>query len=450
MRGGTAPQTIAFSACVGVVLADSSIVTLALPEILREYDTSVFGVSWVLTAYNIFLAALLIPAARLARDRPARVWGLGLAGFGLASLACALAPSVGTLIVARCVQAVGGAAVIAGAIELLARQEGTHREAARRWGVAGTAGLALGPALGGALTELLSWQSIFLLQAPLVLLLAFAREPAAPPEAGPTGAADRRPELALGLLSAGLTAALFLLVVLLTEGWGLTPIEAAAVVSVIPAAALIAGRVRLDEDSGPIAVAGAIAIGGGLAALGVIPGASADLVVAPQLLIGAGLALALPVLTAAALGKRDPKGERAAETLAARHAGIVVGILVLTPVLSLQLDSQQDAGRDAATALLLDAPLPPQTKIEIGNEVDGTIDATGGRLPDLAPAFAAVEVESDDAQALAELETGITDQLERAATHAFSLPFIGAAVFALLALLPMRHMARDPTSEGGT
>jgi MFS family permease len=444
VRAKTTPQTIAFATCVGVVLADSSIVTLALPEILREYDTSVFGVSWVLTAYNVFLAALLIPAARLARDRPAGVWGLGLVGFALASLACALSPSVGTLIAARCVQAIGGAAVIAGAIELLARQEGTHRAAARLWGVAGTAGLALGPALGGALTELLSWQSIFLLQAPLVLLLAFAREPAASPEAGPTGAADRRPELALGLLSAGLTAALFLLVVLLTEGWGLTPIEAAAFVSVIPAAALVAGRVRLDGgNSGPIAIGGAIAIGGGLAALGVIPGASADLVVAPQLLIGAGLALALPVLTAAALGSRDPKGERAA-----RHAGIVIGILVLTPVLSLQLDAQQDAGRDAATALLLDAPLPPQAKIEIGNEVDGTIDATGGRLPDLAPAFAAVEVESADAGALAELETGITDQLERAATHAFSLPFLGAAVFALLALIPMRYLARQSTGEG--
>ncbi|HKJ35132.1 MAG TPA: MFS transporter [Solirubrobacterales bacterium] len=448
MSGRTTPQVVALAVCVGVVLADSSIVTLALPEVLREFDTSVFGVSWVLTAYNIFLAALLIPAARLAREHPSRVWSLGLVGFALASLACALAPSVAPLIVARCVQAAGGAAVIAGAIELLARIDGTHRGAARLWGAAGTAGLALGPALGGVLTEALSWQSIFLLQVPLLLLLPFAAEPAGRPEAGPAGARDRRPELALGLLSAGLTAALFLLVVLLTEGWGLTAIEAAAVVSVIPVAALLAGRIHLSEDnSGPIAVGGAIAIGGGLAALGVIPGASADLVVAPQLLIGAGLALALPVLTAAALGRRDPDGERAAETLAARHAGIVVGILLLTPVLSLQLESQQDAGTSAGAALLLDAPLSPQTKLEIGNEVDASIEAAEGQLPDLAPAFASVDVDADDQAALDALETGIGDQLERAATHAFSLPFLGAAVLALLALIPMRHLATGSARE---
>ena len=71
------PQTIAWALSVGVVLADSSIVTLALPEILREYDTSVFGVSWVLTAYNIFLAALIIPAAGLARGGPSGSGAVG-------------------------------------------------------------------------------------------------------------------------------------------------------------------------------------------------------------------------------------------------------------------------------------------------------------------------------------------------------------------------------------
>lgn len=444
MKSRPGPQSLLLAFCVGVVLADSSIVTLALPEILREYDTSVFGVSWVLTAYNIFLAALIIPAARLARARPARVWVLGLAAFSLASLACALAPSIATLIGARCVQAAGGAATIAGAIELLARTEGNHRRAAALWGAAGTAGLALGPALGGLLTERFSWESIFLLQVPLLALAIAAREPAGPPERGPIGDPDRRPEAALALLSAGLTAALFLLVVLLTEGWGLTPLQAALVVSLIPLAALIAGRIRMQpETAGPFAVAGAIAIAGGLAALGLIPGASADLTVAPQLLIGAGLALSLPVLTAAALGGRDPDGSRAADTLAARHGGIVAGILLLTPLLSLQLDAQHDAGRDAGAALVLDAPLAPQTKLEISEAVGGRIDQADGRLPELEPAFASIDVEADQQQALNELEAGIDDQLERAATHAFSLPFLGAALFAALALIPMRHLARS-------
>jgi MFS family permease len=439
------PRTLVWALSVGVVLADSSIVTLALPEVLREYDTSVFGVSWVLTAYNVVLAALIIPAARLARVRPERLWGGGLFVFSAASLACALSPDVGLLIAARCAQAVGGGAILAGAIELLARDRGSHREAAKLWGAAGTVGLAIGPALGGVLTELFSWQAIFFLQTPLVLLLFAARSPAGAREAGGDGEPDRRPEIALGLLSAGLTGALFLLVVLLTEGWGLSPIEAAAVVSLMPLSALVAGRIPLrPHTSGPLAIAGAIAIAGGLAALGLLPGASADLTVAPQILVGAGLALTLPVLTAAALGGRDPDGARAAETLAARHAGIVAGILLLTPILSLQIDAQHDAGRDASTALLLDSSLPPQTKIEIGAGVAAQISTAEGQLPELRPTFAALEADADaeDRPALRALEAGIDDQLERAATHAFSLPLLGAALFAALALIPMHHLRR--------
>jgi MFS family permease len=437
-------RTAIWALSVGVVLADSSVVTLALPEILREYDTSVLGVSWVLTAYNLILAALIIPASRLARRMPSLAWGAGIGVFGLASLGCALAPEIGLLIIARCVQAAGGAAILAGAIELIARARGDHRSAALLWGAAGTIGLALGPALGGTLTELLSWESIFFLQVPLLLLLPAARGTMAAPEPGPERAADRRPEIALALLSAGLTAALFLLVILLTEGWGLSPLGAAAVVSVMPAAAVLSGRISLaGAGAGQLAIAGAIAIAGGLAGLGVIPGAGVELTIAPQLLIGAGLALTLPVLTAAALGDHDPLGARAAETLAARHAGIVVGILLLTPLLSSQLEAQADAGQDAGTALLLDAPLPAQTKLEVAEAVGEQITAVD-QLPDLAPAFNGIEVDEADTAALAALEQGIDDQLERAATHAFTLPFLGAALLAALSLLAIWHLRRSP------
>lgn len=441
-RDGQRLTALAWALSVGVVLADSSIVTLALPEILREYDTSVFGVSWVLTAYNIVLAAAILPAAGWASRHPGRVWSVGLAGFAAGSLLCALSPGIAELIVARCLQALGGAAVIAGAIELLARAHGSHAAGARLWGVAGTAGLALGPAAGGLLTDLMSWQSIFFLQVPLVGLLAIGRGGEGAPERGPEGEQDLRPEIALGLLSAGLTAALFLLVVLLTEGWGLSPLEAAIVVSVIPAATLLAGRLA-SGTSWNLAVAGAIGIGGGLAALGVLPGPTADLTIAPQILIGAGLALSLPVLTQAALGQRDPDGSRAAATIAARHAGIVVGIVVLTPILSLQLEAQHEAGRDAGTALLLDAPLSPTTKLEAGAAIGEVIDEADGQLPPISLAFERIEGDEDEQPALTELEAGIDDQLERAATHAFSWPFIGAAAFALGALIPMLRLRGD-------
>ncbi len=193
MNARPTPKELVWAATVGLVLADSSVVTLALPDVLREFDATVFGVSWVLTAYNIVLAAAILPAARLARRSPAQTWAAGLVVFGLASLACALSPSAAALIVARCVQALGGAAVLAGAIELLARSRGSHRAAVGLWGVAGTIGLAVGPAVGGALTEAFSWQSIFLLQAPLILLVPLAlRAPDVGPERGPRDRTRRR------------------------------------------------------------------------------------------------------------------------------------------------------------------------------------------------------------------------------------------------------------------
>jgi MFS family permease len=142
---------------VGLVLADSSVVTLALPEIVRRFDTTVFGVSWVLTAFNLVLMVAVVPAALVAVARAgpaaARVWGAGITVFAGASLLCALAPGLSVLIVGRCLQALGGAFAVAGAIELLARSRGSHARAAPVWGGAGLVGLAVGPAVGGLLTE---------------------------------------------------------------------------------------------------------------------------------------------------------------------------------------------------------------------------------------------------------------------------------------------------------
>ncbi len=440
-------RPIVWAISIGVVLADSSVVTLALPDVLGDFDTTVFGVSWVLTAYNIVLAATILPLRRQARRAPGASWAGGLVVFAAAALGCALAPDVGTLIAARCIQALGGAAVLAGAIELLAAERGSHRSAARMWGVAGTLGLALGPAVGGALTELFSWQSIFILQVPIVLAAPLAlRPPPIRPEPGPQGPNESAPEFALGLLSAGLTAALFLLVILLTQGWGLSPIAAAGIITVIPIATVVASRLERHTDGSWVwAIAGTIAIAGGLLGLGVLPGASADLTIVPQLLIGGGLAMALPVLTAAALEVNDPDGSRAASTIAARHAGIVVGILLLTPLLSAQLDDQHRAGTDAATALLLDANLSAETKVRVGSEISAAVAAADGRLPDLNAAFDAVRAQAspEEQGAVDELQAGVEDQLERAATHAFSLPFIGAALLAALALVPIGILVRS-------
>src|SRR5688572_3622876 len=110
---------------VGLALADSSIVTLALPDILGEFDVAITSVAWVLTSFNLVLAVLAVPAAYIARRRPREVFVVGSVVFAGASLACGLAPAFEVLVGARCVQGVGGALIVTAALDLLAQVEGT-------------------------------------------------------------------------------------------------------------------------------------------------------------------------------------------------------------------------------------------------------------------------------------------------------------------------------------
>ena len=236
------PGVTALAVAVGLVLADSSVVVLALPEIYREIGTSVAGVTWVLVSFNLVMALGAVPAAHVARRvGPGRAAAIGLAIFAGACLACAASSELSTLIAARCVQALGGALAVTAVLELLPASVGSERRAVSIWAIAGATGAALGPAVGGLLTELVSWQSIFLLQVPVALLagipiLAVARHEAATgvieSELRETGRPHVLANIALAMISAAIAAALFLLVLLLIEGWRLTPIGAAIVVSV--------------------------------------------------------------------------------------------------------------------------------------------------------------------------------------------------------------------------
>ena len=132
------PRVAALALAVGLVLADSSIVVLALPEIYRDLDTSVAGVTWVLISFNLVMALAAVPAALLARRvGPGRAAAVGLAVFAGAGLACGISDELSTLILARCVQALGGAAAVTAALELLPATVGSERRAATVWASAG-------------------------------------------------------------------------------------------------------------------------------------------------------------------------------------------------------------------------------------------------------------------------------------------------------------------------
>src|SRR5436190_22909155 len=101
-QAGRPGAVAALSLVVAVVLGDSGVVTLALPEILRDFGAQVWGVAWVLIAFNLVLALAAVPAARVCvRADPATVTAGGLAGFAAATTVCAVAPSLGVLIAAR-------------------------------------------------------------------------------------------------------------------------------------------------------------------------------------------------------------------------------------------------------------------------------------------------------------------------------------------------------------
>jgi MFS family permease len=436
----TPVRAAAVSLSVGLVLADSSVAVLALPAIYRELEVDLGDLHWVLTTFNLVLALAAIPAARVTRRAGAtRTFASGLVLFALASAGCALASSFGALLVFRCIQALGGAAAVVAALELLPQLVGSARRAIAVWVAAGVVGAALGPAVGGVLTETISWQAVFAVQVPLALvplpfLLGLRPKPQqADPRAQPRVA----PNVALALVSAGLAAALFLVVLLLIEGWRLSPIEAAAVVSVLPLAAIASTPIaRRVESASARAASGVFLVAGGLAALGLLPRAGWAWTVPPQILVGAGLALAVTALTEAAVVGRLQAFDGGV-TIAARHAGVVLGLLVLTPLLVGDFNNQRRSAEQAGTARLLDSELSTRTKIDLTRELNDRLEAAPRQIPALSPAFESVGVDPEQQSELERLEHALDDIVDRAVTSTFSRSFLIAAVLALAALVPI-------------
>jgi predicted MFS family arabinose efflux permease len=426
---------------VGLALADSSIVTLAVPEILGQFDVAITSVAWVLTSFNLVLAVVAVPAAYVSRRKPRESFVAGVVVFACASLACGLAPSFGVLVGARCVQAVGGALLVTSALDFLS-QSGSNERAVRIWVAAGVVGAALGPAAGGILTQLLGWESIFLAQVPVALVLLVAlRGVAARSISTPAGRPSVAANVALLFVAGGLVAALFLVVLLLVDGWGMSPAAAGVVVTVMPLTAVAVGRLRprsLGEVQG--VACGVILLSGGLLALALMPRAGWGWTIPPQLLVGAGLGLTVGGLTELALRDRPDQVVHGGWTLSARHAGVVVGLVLLAPVLTSALDENRDEAIRAGAAVVLDSQIPPLDKLGVAQDVLAEVDRSSdaGELPDVERALA----DRPDDDEWRTLIGALQDQLDRAVTSAFSGPFLLAAALTLCALVPLALLRR--------
>ena len=150
---------------VFMAFLDVTIVNIAFPDIQASFpETSRAGLSWVLNAYNIVFAALLVPAGRLADlVGRRRLFFVGLWVFLAASVLCGLAPSVETLVAARVLQAIGAALLVPASLGLLLPEFPAHMRATATsiWGATGAVAAATGPSLGGVLVEWSGWRLVF-------------------------------------------------------------------------------------------------------------------------------------------------------------------------------------------------------------------------------------------------------------------------------------------------
>jgi EmrB/QacA subfamily drug resistance transporter len=153
---------------------DNLVVTMALPTIQRDLHASISGLEWTVNAYTLTFAVLLLMGAALGdRFGRKRLFLIGIGIFTLGSAAAALAPSIGALIAARALQGVGGAIVTPLTLTLLTEAVPAERRglALGAWGGISGLGVALGPLVGGAVVQGISWQWIFWLNVPLGLLV---------------------------------------------------------------------------------------------------------------------------------------------------------------------------------------------------------------------------------------------------------------------------------------
>jgi EmrB/QacA subfamily drug resistance transporter len=202
-----------------MVVLDSVVVATALPRMQRDLRAGLASLQWTLTAYNIAFAAGIITAAALGdRFGRRRVFAIGLALFTVASAACAVAPGVPALIAARTVQGLGGAVVLPLSLTILTTAFPAERRGMIVGAYGGLAGLAvaMGPIVGGAVTQGIDWHWIFWINVPIgVVALPLAMRLL--PESH--GAQERLDLLGVVLLTGSVVAIVWALVRAGQSGW---------------------------------------------------------------------------------------------------------------------------------------------------------------------------------------------------------------------------------------
>ena len=231
---------------------DNLVVTTALPVIRASFNASLGELEWIVNAYTLTFAVLLLTGAALGdRFGRRRVFAVGLGIFTLASAAAALAPSVEALVAARAVQGLGGAIVTPLTLTLLSAAVRPERRglALGAWGGIGGLAVALGPLVGGAIVEGISWQWIFWVNVPIGLVLAPLALRRLVESRGPATSLDLR---GLGLASAGLFGIVWGVVRGNGQGWASAEVSTALGLGVALVVAFVLFELRTANPMLPM------------------------------------------------------------------------------------------------------------------------------------------------------------------------------------------------------
>ena len=224
----------------GMAFLDSTVMNVALPAVQAELGASAREVQWSYGAFALVLSALILVGGTLGdRFGRRRLFVIGAAIFGAASLWCALVPDTGQLVVARAVQGLGGALLIPASLAIIgASFEGKQRaRAIGAWGALSGLAMAVGPVLGGLLVEYVSWRAAFLM-APAMAIVAIPIALSHVPESRDPDA--RRLDLAGAILAtSGLAGVIYALIESSVRGFGDSRVLAGLVIGLIAFSAFV-------------------------------------------------------------------------------------------------------------------------------------------------------------------------------------------------------------------
>jgi EmrB/QacA subfamily drug resistance transporter len=235
-----------------MVVLDSVVVITALPRMQRDLHVSLSSLQWTLNAYGIAFAAGIITAAALGdRFGRRRVFSIGLGLFTIASVACALAPNLSDLIVARTVQGLGGAVVLPLSLTILTAAFPVQRRGMIVGIYGGLAGLAvaMGPIVGGAITQSIDWHWIFWINAPIGIIAVLLGLRLLPET---YGAPERLDMVGVGLVTAGVVALVWALTRSGDVGWGSAETMGTLAIGALLLAAFVGWEGRVAEPMVPL------------------------------------------------------------------------------------------------------------------------------------------------------------------------------------------------------